>query len=521
MSINNKKFYPLNVAGIVELGAKQWFDTYYLPVSGQEFKAIYDTVLEKYLHIFAHTSLTEQDYWLATSNIASAIWIARGIIHSLRQQRLLEAQFEHVFIDKVQPIENLTTAYPASPLTSLFMETSKSKLLKSYVALFGSFATKTITAQQKTLMLGNYQQAEATWYCNQNNIAPINLSNHLFASLLPTNTNNVNDNLVAKTKEFINWIKDQYAFLSPKWEEHFYKNMLAHWALSTSFFKNSYRVFTKMPSVRNLIATSLSPPINRVILSACRMANKNVYGLSHGNTFAYAYEAGYLPDVISIATHVIASSKGEAQLFSELVKDHSQGLKMAQPMAPAQSRYLPLFEKLQTDTPPVSQIQKVLIMGFPLTANFYTYIPSHHAFSNLHLEIRLAQLLKSQGYHVSYKAHPEKLAEAQILFKDYADTIISNSFEETYHQIDCVIFPYARTSTFGFALLTNKPIVLINLNDVMWHPNVIPLLQKRCKVIPATADSEDRILFDEQAFLDAVQSAHQNIDYQLIHDFAL
>ena len=217
-------------------------------------------------------------------------------------------------------------------------------------------------------------------------------------------------------------IQREYPFLNQAWYDFFENQLSEFWSRIWGIFSSCLTIFERVPGTK-LYSTSLSRQLNRCILAAWRYAQKSVIGFSHGNTFAHAFETGYWPDLMTIASEIETSSKGEAVQFDALAKQHSWGLKMAKPRYPTQSRYKQIFEELHKTKKNSQTVKKVMLVGFPLSNVFYTYIPSHHDFSSVHLEITLSKLLREQGYHIIYKAHPDRLKEAEGLFNSYVDQI--------------------------------------------------------------------------------------------------
>ena len=44
-----EKIYPIDIAGIKNIGVEEWLENYYVPVTGKEFNAIYNEVKTAYL----------------------------------------------------------------------------------------------------------------------------------------------------------------------------------------------------------------------------------------------------------------------------------------------------------------------------------------------------------------------------------------------------------------------------------------------------------------------------------------
>ena len=72
------------------------------------------------------------------------------------------------------------------------------------------------------------------------------------------------------------------------------------------------------------------------------------------------------------------------------------------------------------------------------------------------------------GYYTIYKAHPDRIIEIGSLMNDYADECDNNKFENVWNKADALIFTYCTTTTFGFAIITPLPIVLLNEITTDW-----------------------------------------------------
>ena len=137
------------------------------------------------------------------------------------------------------------------------------------------------------------------------------------------------------------------------------------------------------------------------------------------------------------------------------------------------------------------------------------------------MEIRLAKLLRKKGYYVIYKPHPMTMNEIEGIFDNYVDEIVEDEYENVYDIADCVMFGDYSTSTFGFSLLTNRPIVLIDIKGNYRFPKAFELLNKRCSIVMAELDGSGRINFDENKVLNAVEESINNINYDILYEYFL
>ena len=114
-----------------------------------------------------------------------------------------------------------------------------------------------------------------------------------------------------------------------------------------------------------------------------------------------------------------------------------------------------------------------------------------------------------------YKAHPDRVREVTGIFENFANEIRVEAFEKVYDSCDAYLFAHTDTSTFGIAVCTNKPIIVIEIEGKPWKGNAQELVSKRCRMVPAWIDEKCRILFDEQALERALNLniAEPNMEY--------
>jgi hypothetical protein len=120
---------------------------------------------------------------------------------------------------------------------------------------------------------------------------------------------------------------------------------------------------------------------------------------------------------------------------------------------------------------------------------------------------------------VIYKPALYESNEIKNIFETYVDEVIIERFEDVYNHADCLVYSSPYSTTFGFSLLSNKPIVLLNVQGYTWYPRVLELIRKRCSVVRADA-ADGRIVFDEKELVKAVELSLNNIDYEILYEFA-
>jgi hypothetical protein len=261
----------------------------------------------------------------------------------------------------------------------------------------------------------------------------------------------------------------------------------------------------------------LGSQIHRLFCSAWRYAGGRVIGFTHGCAYSHDYSPRVF-DFLSVVDQYVASSKGHEEITRQSAKDFFPDYEMPKIVHLKNNIYKPLFDRLQRD-PPVNKIKKIMIAGAVVKQHFNTIDTEYHTFSFLYNDLQLIKILKKAGYYISYKPRPDTMHETYDIFETYADEVLTDRLEDVYHYADCLLFSSPYSTTFGFSLLTNRPIVLLNVKGYLWYPRVFELVNKRCSVVEAEP-VDGKIVFNEQDVLNAVQESINNINYDILYEFA-
>lgn len=128
---------------------------------------------------------------------------------------------------------------------------------------------------------------------------------------------------------------------------------------------------------------------------------------------------------------------------------------------------------------------------------------------------------RQAGYEVIYKLHPDTADTVRPVIVDRVDRVVDGRFEDHCCKIDCIVFGSPATSVFGYAMLTQLPMAVINTKGNYWLPEVLELVGKRCALVPAEADQHGRIIFDSAELIDAVKRSKDLMDHSVVHEYAL
>lgn len=528
-----EKAYPGNVIGVKHYGVDKWLDDYFMPVTGMECLDIFKDVFCNYTSLLKN-SKNERLYWLAVANINTTAYVVHVIFNLLRYSRLKEEGYKCILGQGKEMVpDNLKefdiTAVPGfkSVDSNSFCVRNNVEGIRNVLSMIKNNLPASDRMNRKIIrniskpyfMIGNKKQPELVNYCELEGISPIYLSPMIFAkktkniALCPI-TAEINDFI----DEFLLHVRSKYPIVEPIYEK-LNKTIKEYFLVSCSYFIRT-SVLLKKFELGTLLVTGLGIGIHRSFCSVWKYLGGEVVGLAHGNPYCDSYIPFADIRHFLLVDKYVASTKGEAEILRKLAQDFPVRLKMADITYARKSIHFPLFEKLQ-QAESVSKVKRIMLIGFNMVNAFMSFaLPEHHTLAFLHLEIRLLKLLRSSGYYVIYKVHPDTAKHSEELFKPYADEIVSERFEEVYSKADCFLFCRSNTSPFGFSLLTNKPIVLLNNKEKLWFQKAFQLLRKRCSIVEVEADGKGRILFDDQEVLDAIKSSLHKNNYDVVKEFA-
>lgn len=527
-----KNVYPIDIYGIKNIGIEEWTKSYYAPVTWKEYQAIYKDVFVSYI-----TALKKYDdeilYWLAISNIKIALMVSRYIFDLLRLSRLKEAGCEYVISHTKKKLTDISSSIPILANYKLIDSTTFHSGLQEKIKntlrmvkhnlplIINRNLFKNIS--NPYFLIGSRNGKEVASYCNENGISPIQIFPQLFGrnSLKRSILSQQNSRLHEFVHDFLTIVGEQHPIFRKSNHELLKEDINECFEYSSMFFHNCADVLKKIRR-KTLLVEGIGNSIHRLFCSSWRYLGGEVVGFVHGNAYCTSYNpSGVTDGTLSILNQFVTSSYGFEKILKQAVEDFPLGLKTDTNITHStQNIYYPLFKELQKCIP-VREIKKVMIIGFPMDDYMYAWLPERYTFSSLHLELRLVKLLKASGYYVIYKAHPDRISEVEGIFEGYADKVFKKErFEDVYDMADCLLFSHAYTTTFGFSLLSKKPIVLINVTGETWFPKAFELLKKRCCIIDAEPDDSGRILLKSQDVIDAVGTSLKNIDYEILHEFA-
>ena len=281
-------------------------------------------------------------------------------------------------------------------------------------------------------------------------------------------------------------------------------------------------VYRAVRSLKNLpetlLLTEVAKPLNKTVALAARSRGTRVVGFHHGNDMGNSRRKGFSYSEYSHCDAFVCPTQASARFHAREHRMNSiSRLAPTQFLSAETGRYEARRRACSREAFP-DRFRSIMIIGYPMHVNRSPYRPGSFFVFQLDLELRVARLLKQQGYEVIYKMHPERRREAEGLFNGLIDRIVAEPFETSYQETDALFFGYTGTSTFGFALCTNKPVFVIDFKGQEWNREAYDLLRRRCTMIPAEFDETNRIRFDEGLLLERLDSRPEVPDFAYVEE---
>jgi len=292
------------------------------------------------------------------------------------------------------------------------------------------------------------------------------------------------------------------------------------WLQRLESLENIYRHVRNIQSPpKMLLFSEVGKPIHKIIALALKSKGTRIIGFHHGNDIGNMYRR--MPsyneysacDIFVCPTKKTEEFKKNEHYSSRISRHRKTEFESIET-----SYYKDIHEQCGKGPFP-GRVRKVMIVGYPMNIYRYQYSCGDFFLFQLDLELRLARMLKKSGHEVIYKAHPTTKDEVKGIFDGIVDNIIFDPFETVFKSTDSFVFGNSMSTTFGFAIGTTKPIYLIDIKGTKWNQEAYDLLKKRCVMVPAQFDHQNRIQFDEELLASKLSAPAEPPNFEYLERF--
>jgi hypothetical protein len=529
-----RQTFPISPEGVLAFGVDPWLKSYSSPVTSREFQSAYDRILSETIRLLSPIE-GSPTYWTTLCNYKLLLHLTHTCFFKLRLDRLAEQGFQSLRTDREIPLEQANSKLARELLTSESENhfglgwTEYARCLWRILRINHGYASPLPAffpprrSDGLFYVLGSSEVKELKSYAKSLRGPSAVLQPRLF---FPSNRLQVPASERNDTKNFVDalfqFLKREFPHVSGFDEQT--ADVLNTWFLGTlNAILQSRNHLRNWPACR-LLATGIGNIHHRILAVAWRQHGGRVVNFTHGNSYCLAYKPGSITTGShAVVDEYVASSKGEAELLNDAVRDFGNGLPTFRSVRVGPVNvYRPIRESFHNMKIP-STVRRVMLVGYPMSYHYHLYHPEQNALPHLHLELRLVAALKKHGFEVVYKAHPDTYREVRGLFEGRVDAIIPEPFEKVCRDglADCALFGTPSTTTFGYVLLSNMPVTVLDIDGTIWHPNVKPMARRRCSFVAAKADEQGRIEFHEEELIDAVRRSPCHLDMEIVERYAL
>ena len=523
--------FPFTLRGIKRYGVEKWLEDFALPVHAEEYQKVSDAMLHAFAESLPGANCNEplRDICLACYKIhmdLSYFFFESLIYHECRK-----AGFTHIScnedVEVSEALRMLRESIRLKPLDVPGVFAWGRELWRSVRLNWGSHSPLEALfprefSSDRAYVVGNRNHAEIQSYLNERQIKPLSVQPYLY---LANRYRTIDSKTVSGAKkfcdDFFRRFKGAYEDVHGIMDEGIKHDCLNYLVESVKDFNSMFAMLSPRKPAGELLIVPIGNLLLRLFACAWRRHGGRVAGVSHGNSYAECNPLDILNGSHSILDRYVASSDGDRKLQAYERQRHVHALvSRVELVAPAKPHYRGLFERFQKTKPVGGTVRTVLLSGYPMDGKFYNAWPSLNTLTYCHFELNVIRALKEAGFRVIYKAHPDTVDQTRHIFPQYADEYMTENFTEVYHKADCILFLYPVTTAFGYSLMTNFPVVSFCEND-LWHPELLPLVKKRCILLPMRMDFQSRVVFDKHKLVDAIQNAPGYTNHEVVRRFAL
>ena len=135
-------------------------------------------------------------------------------------------------------------------------------------------------------------------------------------------------------------------------------------------------------------------------------------------------------------------------------------------------------------------------------------------------QARLLDRLSKWGYEILHKPHPEGASRPPAGFaKQFGVKMLTQPFEQVMSLADVFLFDFPLSTTFGVALISETPMVLIDFGLVDWVPEAYDKLKRRCRIVRGWFDEANRAQVDWNELRVAIEESGDLMDSSFLETY--
>jgi hypothetical protein len=530
MKTENK--YPYDLQAIRNYGIEKWFSEFQSVLHPEVFQKYYRVIFKVFSKIMEKRGESSSVYWSGVVHYKISRNLSLGLfrfemLNSLKQKGfecLIKAgNIVSIDTEKKKVRDDLCKVIYRHYIFSDENLKETLRLLKINFSSCGLKNTiKCLKPDFNNCVIADPEDAYVKAFCSEKKISPMCLRTAL---LMPSEKELSAFLENPDAKVFIDELFNGIIKELPESKVFFDDKVRKYY---TSLFINTVKSFEllcekfKKHKLGTLLLESLTNAEARLPAAVWKYCGGQVIGFAHGN--AYLTCIGGSDETNGthlVLTDFVVTSKGEADNLKHLRSILPSSLNGNDRILTLKKDFYANIRKKEIKIDNNLEISNVMIVGFPMDNFYYPGLPSHDAMTYAHLTFQIMKDLKKAGYKILYKAHPDTLNESEGVFDSYADEIITEGFEKVYEKADCILFPSPYSTTFGFTVMTDKPIVYMRNQEWNYEPPLLTkLLHQRSVPVAVKLNASAVLEYDSRNLLEAIKISKKRMNTEVIEKFA-
>jgi hypothetical protein len=445
------KVVPIDIESILSIGVDNWYDSFEWPISWKEFVKIEDSVkvilnrqFEKEKELADIIKINYKIY-IEFSNFIFALLLKDKIGNKalyFKNNDYYKSIFEEGIPDtfvKFPDVDNRKkTIKHRLKKIKFFLEDNKFSIplfWKPRVYIFNESRSVNALKYAQNKYLGRIYSLSFFDFYKKDEVKPID-------ALILNKINSLSFNISIELFDYI----ETLGISLTKEQKSFFPNYIVN------LFKRTYEVLAvvKKNIGKRKVKLFLGGNINyytRIMSVAVRAAGGEVHGFKHGEAVNYNCDLiSWLE--LSLNDYFYEYNEENAKMLKTISKKFPPlDNNICKIMSMGNERYKNIFKNskpIQNDN-----ISTVMLIGNCYRYTSFSSVTAIFSTLQLYVELKMIKSLKSLGYKVIYKMHPDNLDKRIGFIKDFSifrelfpDDVEINSdkFETTAQQVDAFVF---------------------------------------------------------------------------------
>jgi len=513
---------PVDVWSIKKYGVEKWYKNFKgMPVTELEKSAIYNDLLYLYDDIILNQSAQNRDIMIVLYKL---ILECNMILYSILTQQNIDNESNHILFDHLNRTfyGNYINNYHKSFLNLDKPNPNNREILfnkiKTFARRYKYHQLDTIYTHNKAsnnYLAFKYINVPLLQYAKSNGRSVYFIEPYRFRK---KHNWGYDYQLIDSLAEIVFRVAKKHNIILSVRNQKYVKGLIQS---SVTIASDKVFMFTKYLA-KIPQTTILIPAFGRIDTRALCVAGRNtgheVVGSTHGGNIGfYKHNSWYYIDNVMCDKYLMPT-KSSARAMGKYIKSQKLSkIYLPKIITQRENNLLGRFEYLRNFEID-SVANTIMVVEFPNTPVLFPQ-PGETGLVHIWSNIKLAEIIRNSGYKAIIKIHPDRIEESTGLYEKYYDEIITNPFEESFKVAGTFIFTGITSTTFPFALMTNRRILTFStaIKEFI-SSEYLSDIKSRVDIIPSTFKN-GQFVFDEDALIDMLTAKHEKINNNIVEKF--